>query len=101
MTAISTCATRSDEPGEVVHLWVAPSEAWGSMPPESLSSLSAAERVRSADFAFEDVRREFLLGRALVRLALSQFAGVPAGSWELVTDEHGKPEVAGPSCCRG
>ncbi len=86
---------------DAVHLWIAPRQAWEAEPAASFEALlSPDEAARSRDFAFDDVRQEFVRGRALVRTALSACAGVAPGRWRFALGAHGKPEVAQPTAWR-
>lgn len=49
------------------------------------------ERIRPPES-----RREFLLGRALVRTTLSRYAEVAPGDWRFRTVGRGRPEIAAP-----
>lgn len=56
--------------------------------------LSAEERVRWAAFRSEAARHRFLLGRALVRVALSETTGDPPERWQFAIERFGRPVVA-------
>jgi 4'-phosphopantetheinyl transferase len=58
--------------------------------------LSDDERARLARLRREPDRRAFLVAHALVRSALSRYAGVPPEGWTFATNRWGRPEVAGP-----
>lgn len=63
-------------------------------------SLSEGERARADAFAFPRERRAFVASRGLLRGLLARLSGgTPAGQ-EIVTDEGGKPRLAG-SCGQG
>lgn len=59
------------------------------------SLLTAPERAQCARFAFEHLRREYLLTRALCRLSLSQYADVAPAQWQFQRNAYGRPEIAG------
>lgn len=61
----------------------------------SRSDLARYRKMRSAER-----RQHFLVGRSLIRHALSQYANVPASSWRFVSNEHGRPAVDWPRTCR-
>jgi 4'-phosphopantetheinyl transferase len=60
-----------------------------------LDLLDAEERERHARYRFERDARLFAVSHALVRTALSDFAGagIDPASWRFETNEYGKPEV--------
>lgn len=58
--------------------------------------LSEEERARAAALRSEAVRRRHVMGRALLRRALAQAAGVPPAALRFRAGAHGKPELAGP-----
>jgi len=58
--------------------------------------LNAEERERHRRFAFERLRHEYLVTRALCRTTLSQYADVDPTQWQFVSNQHGRPEIAGP-----
>jgi 4'-phosphopantetheinyl transferase len=59
--------------------------------------LSADERERSERFAFEALRREYVVAHALLRSELSNGQPVAPSDWRFVTNRHGRPEVAAPT----
>src|SRR5690606_36468604 len=59
--------------------------------------LSPSERARAARFHHLSDRWEFVLGRVMARSLLASRTGVPAGSFELTENAHGRPEVAQPA----
>jgi 4'-phosphopantetheinyl transferase len=60
--------------------------------------LSPAERERMARFAFERLRRDFLVTRALVRTTLSMYQpAVDPRDWQFVANPYGRPEILAPS----
>lgn len=68
--------------------------------PEVDGLVSPDEAKRAADFVFEKDRELFLLGRVLLRTALSSYLAVPAHEWRFVTNQLGKPEVDQPESGR-
>jgi 4'-phosphopantetheinyl transferase len=58
--------------------------------------LSADEQMESRRFRRARDRDQFIIARALVRLALSQYFPIPAGDWRFDRDNYGKPFVASP-----
>lgn len=59
--------------------------------------LNAEERAREARFHFDADKERFVIGRALARLQLSRFLGGDPRTWPLVTNAHGRPELASPT----
>jgi 4'-phosphopantetheinyl transferase len=55
--------------------------------------LSPDELRRHASFRSEAAAHEYLVGRALVRTALSDYAAVPPWRWRFITNEHGRPQI--------
>src|SRR5262249_34435137 len=47
-------------------------------------------------FHFPSGRRDYLVTRALVRLALSRYAAVPPERWRFTKGRYGRPEIAEP-----
>jgi 4'-phosphopantetheinyl transferase len=58
--------------------------------------LSADERARAAKIQVAGARRRFVVGRALLRRALSREAPVAPAAWQLRAAAGGKPELVGP-----
>jgi 4'-phosphopantetheinyl transferase len=61
-----------------------------------LALLGEGERARHASLQHDASRRQFLIGRALVRHALSCCAPVAPDKWRLAAAEGGRPEVDRP-----
>ena len=59
-----------------------------------LALLSADELQRYHRFVFDKSRRQFLMGRVLVRSVLSQYASVAPDEWEFAYTGRGKPYIA-------
>lgn len=59
-----------------------------------LPSFSVTERERWAAFRSETARLHFLVGRALVRAALSEVTGDPMERWQFTTERFGRPMLA-------
>ena len=79
---------------EEVHLWKASLDQPESVLEDLAASLSANERCRAGRFCFERDRRRFIAARGVLRDILGRYLRVPAGSVNLVTLQHGKPELA-------
>lgn len=60
-----------------------------------LSLLDEMEKNRAAGVSSRSARHEFVKGRALLRLLLSQRTGLPARSLAFATGENGKPVLLG------
>jgi len=59
--------------------------------------LTDEEHAREARFHFDADKERFVIGRALTRLQLSRFLGGDPRAWRLVTNAHGRPELASPT----
>jgi 4'-phosphopantetheinyl transferase len=80
----------------VVRVWTVRQEA-----PDVRSRLASYQRLLTADeerrarrFLQPADRERFVLGRALARTMLSQFADVAPAEWPLAIDTHGRPYLA-------
>lgn len=65
-----------------------------------LSTLSRDELARYRRMRSAERRRHFVVGRAIIRDALSRYVKVDARSLRLVNNEHGRPAVAWPPAAR-
>jgi 4'-phosphopantetheinyl transferase len=83
-------------PPNDIHLWLAfDAEIGGeSGHADYRSLLTAEEKVRETRFAFACDRRRFLVTRALVRTALSQYAPLAPSAWLFTTGPYGRPQIA-------
>ncbi len=63
--------------------------------------LNAEERERLGRYAFDYLKAEYLLTRALCRTTLSRYADVDPADWTFCTNQYGRPEIAGPAAARG
>jgi len=79
-----------------VHLWLVFQDEADS--PDCLARYRAIlpedERLAADRFYFESGRRQALITRALVRVALSRYCGLQPEEWRFVRDERGRPHVA-------
>ncbi len=55
--------------------------------------LSSQETERYQRFRFDKDRRGYLVAHALLRYALSKYAGLPASQWQFDIGAHGKPAL--------
>ncbi|MEE8138003.1 MAG: 4'-phosphopantetheinyl transferase superfamily protein [Thermoanaerobaculia bacterium] len=85
--------------GGEAHVWLL--DAGRPLPPELIAAyrglLSVDEAERYGHLRQSRVRREFLLGRALVRTTLSRYAQVEPVEWVFRATAHGRPEISGPA----
>jgi 4'-phosphopantetheinyl transferase len=58
--------------------------------------LNVEERERHQRFAFEHLRHEYLVTRALCRTTLSRYTDVDPHQWRFARNRHGRPEIAVP-----
>jgi 4'-phosphopantetheinyl transferase len=65
-----------------------------------LSTLSRSELARYRRMRSPERRLHFVVGRSLIRHALSRYANVPARTWRLASNEHGRLTVEWPRSCR-
>lgn len=59
--------------------------------------LTDDERARADRYRLARDRRTSLVTRALVRVTLSRYCGVPPARWRFRANDHGRPEVASPA----
>lgn len=59
--------------------------------------LTSGEWDRCQRYIFPDGRRESLAARCLVRSVLSQYDTIRPSDWRFRSNEHGRPEIAGPA----
>jgi 4'-phosphopantetheinyl transferase len=78
-----------------LYLWCAyPDDLLSEGAAEACADLvSEKERVYVQRFKFERRRREALVTRALMRIALSHNRPIPPQSWQFKIGEHGKPAI--------
>jgi 4'-phosphopantetheinyl transferase len=60
------------------------------------SLLNAEEAGQLERFAFEHLRREYLVTRALCRLTLSRYGNVDPRDWVFARNRYGRPEIVAP-----
>lgn len=56
--------------------------------------LTRAELARYRRFQIDRRRKEFLLGKMLVRTVLSEYAPLPPGQWQFTENAYGRPAVS-------
>lgn len=80
------------------HLWLVRTEEITD--PELLRRyhglLSPEEEHQHQQFATEELRREYLITRALCRTMLSHYAEVAPADWQFVVNAFGRPEIVRP-----
>lgn len=80
-------------------LWIAPDDICVGLD-HAVSLLAPDERATAARFVSERGARSFVVGRVLVRLALSHHYPIRPQDWIFAQGPHGRPFVAAPeSCC--
>jgi len=80
------------EDGEIV-LFAASPERNGQGSEQYEILLQTDEKKRADGYLFDHLRRDFVFGRALLRLLLHHYTGVPAGKILFSYDEYGKPAL--------
>ena len=85
-------------PAAEAHLWLARSAAFvdSAQLARLRAMLTDEERARADRFRLARDRRTSLVTRALVRVTLSRYSGVPPARWRFRTNDHGRPEIAAP-----
>jgi 4'-phosphopantetheinyl transferase len=80
--------------GDAVHIWFRFTTSLGEPElSEAVGLLSPSERERCARFMFDDDRRDFAVGHALLRTTLSLYDGRPPGRWSFETNAYGRPFI--------
>ncbi|HSX61298.1 MAG TPA: 4'-phosphopantetheinyl transferase superfamily protein [Tahibacter sp.] len=85
-------------PGDEVHIWYAwTAQCEGAGLRDAYAALlTPDERARCARFAFDALKAEYLLTRALCRTVLSRYAPVRPQDWRFESNAYGRPEIAAP-----
>ena len=78
-------------PPDEVHVWTASRDAPDDVVEAMRSLLDVDERKRADRFAFPVDRRQFAVGRGLLRTILGRYLDRPPGSLRFVANAHGKP----------
>lgn len=63
----------------------------------SLDTLDAAERTRAAAFAFEHLRRRYIVAHSFLRSVLGSALGIAPAAICFESSQHGKPHLANPT----
>ncbi|MGD1000435.1 MAG: 4'-phosphopantetheinyl transferase superfamily protein [Candidatus Brocadiia bacterium] len=80
-----------------VHVWRASLRREASKIPSLLQLLSEDERSKAARFSLQEVREQFIVGRAILRGILGRYLHVEPERVQFNYGPHGKPAVA-PEC---
>jgi len=62
--------------------------------------LTPDEVARASRFRFEEDRRQYVRGRAMLRILLGRYLETPPTEIRFQYENHGKPEIALPHACR-
>ena len=79
--------------GRELHVWAVQLEASEARLSQCLAWLSEDERARAARFHFEQHRRNFVLGRAVLRALLASILGTPPAAIRFCYGPKGKPAL--------
>lgn len=79
-----------------VHVWYArvPVEISQATQTACLKLLTSDERARMERFAFENLKREFLVTRMLCRTTLSRYSHIEPREWRFSPNDYGRPEIS-------
>ena len=79
-----------------IHLWHARQSDFegASLEAACLHWLTPGELKRFQRFHFESHRQQLLLGRALIRVVLSQYGDTAPDAWRFIENPYGKPAIA-------
>jgi len=80
---------------DAVHLWRVNLEAVSGAESRWSEILSEDERIRAARFHFDQDRRYFIAGRALLRCVLAEYLGTEAKDLKFEYSEKSKPALGG------
>jgi 4'-phosphopantetheinyl transferase len=83
--------------GVVYVWWARPEPSADGQAPRNL--LSADEQTRAAQFRLERDALEFTFGRAMLRMILASYTGIPAECISFIYGASGKPAMAEQSAC--
>lgn len=88
--------TRMDLNTNQIHLWFADHADFevDELQVSCKEWLTEVELARYRRFQSERRRKEFLLGKMLVRTVLSEYGSLSPGQWQFAENEYGRPSVA-------
>lgn len=81
-------------PMDEVHVWQVDLTSWDKQADSLLKLLNQEERKRAVRFKFSAPRNQFVISRALLRLALASYLRIAAHDIHFRTGVNGKPELA-------
>lgn len=85
----------------VVDIWLTrPADISNELRHAYRGLLDAVETERLQRFLVHEAHDQFLIGRALLRTVLSNYANVPHEAWSFDKNAYGKPHIAGPGSGR-
>jgi len=76
-----------------VHVWSVPLEVTDDAQRELETVLSEQERRRAGQYVFEHDRRDFIAGRATLRIVLGRYLRLAPKAVDLYKDSNGKPHL--------
>ena len=78
-----------------IHLWYADQAEFNvpELEENCTNLLTEQEAERYQRYTSEQRRKQFLLGRMLIRKTLSQYAEPPPAAWKFVVNGYGKPTI--------
>lgn len=80
--------------GGFLEVWITDLEAMGPIPRTLLNLLEEGEEEKAKRMRIGKDRKRYLVGRILLRLALSHLAGGDPRSWRFITGKTGKVKLA-------
>lgn len=80
--------------GGFLEVWITDLEAMGPVPRTLLNLLEEGEEERAKTMRLGKDRKRYLVGRILLRLALSHLAGGDPRAWRFITGKTGKVKLA-------
>ncbi|MDQ3678185.1 MAG: 4'-phosphopantetheinyl transferase superfamily protein [Actinomycetota bacterium] len=90
---MSTTAAGPLAPPRGVDLWTVTLDQPAAREARLVASCSAGEHARAARMPIAGRRRDFLVGRGIVRSVLGAYLGISPGRIEIAAGVHGKPFV--------
>lgn len=88
--------TRMQLTTKQIHLWFADHADFDADELQASCDewLTKAELARCKRFQIDRRRKEFLLGKMLVRTVLSEYGSLSPGQWQFTENEYGRPSVS-------